>query len=791
MKRQKLIAILLTFAMIFACVPMNSQAVVKRSPRKVVSLSLKTKQGLKKLKKGRYSLSMKQGAKYRIRAVVKVVPDTKKHKKLTYKSSKKSVVSVNSKGIISAKKPGNATITVRSLKPLRGKRKSCTIRVKVSGIQKEEGVTTSSPELTAEPARTEGSNSMTPTKTSETTPTVTPTKMPETTPTMTPAVTPTITPETTPTMTPAVTPTKTPETTPTMTPAVTPTKTPEATPAVTPTKTPKTTPTVTGKPTTSPEFHATEQLTLSADTQMASANAEVLAYNEDGSVTVKLKNQSGGGGIVFYANADKSKVDLSDYTKVIFNITSDTSTGAAFSVYKSNTPGYWNAETEVLGYSSFSSEKGGSTTAYTISGQSEVYGFCIKYNPYGITNPPDEITITIHSITLTRTDVTDVTTNYDPLYQLAAEHGVKFGTVVNPTLLQDKNFARLVKYHFNSITASNEMKAYSLLNQKQSMAAYQSEDSMPVMNYTNADLVMDFAKENGIRVRGHALVWDAGMSDWFFREGYTSDGEYVTQEVAKKRLKSYIAQVVTHFEEKYPGVIYCWDVVNEAIETGNKFEADDPRCVENNIFAQRIGRDYVELSYLYTKEVLDEIRQTIEPTVDIKLFYNDFSTFYSPKREAICELVTSINSYQQDSEGKNVKLCDGVGMQSYIGGYGKQKGCMNEGDIDLVKAAITKFHSLGVEVHVTELAVRNYENTEEIFDTHGAYYEKLFDMYCELNQGEDKPLTSISIWGLTDDPYLKTTDYSYKMNGPYCGILDEGYQAKPALDGLYAALGGK
>ena len=116
---------------------------------------------------------------------------------------------------------------------------------------------------------------------------------------------------------------------------------------------------------------------------------------------------------------------------------------------------------------------------------------------------------------------------------------------------------------------------------------------------------------------------------------------------------------------------------------------------------------------------------------------------------------------------------------------------MNEGDIDLVKAAITKFHSLGVEVHVTELAVRNYENTEEIFDAHGAYYEKLFDMYCELNQGEDKPLTSISIWGLTDDPYLKTTDYSYKMNGPYCGIFDEGYQAKPAMDGLYAALGGK
>ena len=40
--------------------------------------------------------------------------------------------------------------------------------------------------------------------------------------------------------------------------------------------------------------------------------------------------------------------------------------------------------------------------------------------------------------------------------------------------------------------------------------------------------------------------------------------------------------------------------------------------------------------------------------------------------------VSSINSFLPDSNGGYVKLCDGVGMQSYIGGYGQQQGCMNE-----------------------------------------------------------------------------------------------------------------
>lgn len=377
---------------------------------------------------------------------------------------------------------------------------------------------------------------------------------------------------------------------------------------------------------------------------------------------------------------------------------------------------------------------------------------------------------------------------YSTLTELAQKNGFKIGTVVNPWSLSNQKFAEIVKHHFNSITASNEMKAYSMLNQSKSMQAYVDADSAPVLDYTNADIVMEFAKENGIAVRGHTLVWDAGMSDWFFREGYKSNGEYVDQATVRKRMKSYIEQVIFHFEEKYPGIIYCWDVVNEAVDTGKPMDEEDPRCIEENVFSEHAGSDYVELAFQYTYEAIQKVKETIEPDADIKLFYNDFSTFYENKREAICALVKSINEYLPDGEGGYVKLCDGVGMQSYIGGYGSQSGCMNDGDLTLIRDSILAFHELGVEVHVTELAVRNYRDYEN--QKHGTFYGKLFQLYRDLNAGEDKPITSISIWGVTDNPSMSTSDYNYKMNGPYCGIFNEIYEVKPSFRAMFFALGG-
>ncbi len=371
------------------------------------------------------------------------------------------------------------------------------------------------------------------------------------------------------------------------------------------------------------------------------------------------------------------------------------------------------------------------------------------------------------------------------LVTAAQKHGFTFGIVMNQQNLTDGAYQDLLAAECTSVSFGNEMKAYSMLNQ---YGSQNSKNGMPVMNYSIADRMVECAMEQGVKIRGHVLVWDAYMSDWFFREGYKNDGAYVDRDTMLKRVEYYIEEVMTHFEEKYPGVVYCWDVVNEAVGDGNSdYVASDKRHVRtkrdgnDNMFYKIIGDDYVEISFMYAKNTVEKLKAK-NPEVEIALFYNDYSTFYDQKRDAICELVKSINSYDKDASGKYRKLCDGVGMQSYIGGFGQQGGCMNSGDITRIKNAIMKFHDLGVDVHVTEMAARNYDKSQAA--RHAEFCGELFKAYAELN-ADVKRISNITVWGYCDNPYLATTDYSYKMNGPYCGLFNEYYEKK---DSYYKAV---
>ena len=363
----------------------------------------------------------------------------------------------------------------------------------------------------------------------------------------------------------------------------------------------------------------------------------------------------------------------------------------------------------------------------------------------------------------------------EPLYETTARHGFKMGAVISYSDALKASYTDMIKENFNSITASNEFKAYSLLNQAASM---KNENGMPAMNYSQADTIAKFAQENGIGIRGHVLVWDAYMPVWFFKEGYKNDGAFVDSETMKKRLAYYIDEVVSHFEINFPGVVYCWDVVNEAVADGtNECKADDERRVRTsrggttNYFYDVIGPDYVELAFKYARKAVN----TVNP--DIRLFYNDYNTFYSPKKEAIGKLLASIN--------KNEKLCDGLGMQGYVGGYGQQAGCMNPNDIKLFSEAIRFYGEMGLEVHVTELALRNYEKDQAA--KHEDFYESFFRMLAASNS-ENTYLTSVSIWGLIDNPNMSKNDYSYKMNGPYCGIYQYSLWKKPEFYRIIKAL---
>lgn len=359
------------------------------------------------------------------------------------------------------------------------------------------------------------------------------------------------------------------------------------------------------------------------------------------------------------------------------------------------------------------------------------------------------------------------------LCDMAQKYGFKLGACVSYSQLNRASYIKMLAEDFNTTTATNEFKAYSLLNQRKSMEA-----GVPAMSYGQADAIARMAQEKGIGIRGHVLVWDAYMTQWFFREGFKSDGAIVSKEEMEKRLKIYIEDVITHFETEFPGLVYCWDVVNEAVADDaservpeNEFHIRKTRGGSINLFNAIMGPDYVKYAFQCARKTVNKVNP------NIKLFYNDYNTFYQEKRDAIIRMIKYLNAEE--------KLCDGLGMQGYIGGYGQQSGCMNSNDLSLVKTAIKMYSDLGLEVQLTEVAVRNYEKDQ--MEKHAKFYGNLFRaVISAINEGAN--FTGFTIWGISDNPSMPKTDYSYKMNGPYCGLFGQYFEIKDSYKEVYKAL---
>ena len=276
----------------------STKVTVRSISNPKVKKTIKVKVGtpVKKVKVSKKKVTLAKGGTYKIK--VKVSPKKATYKKVSFKSSDKTVVKVSKKGKVTALKEGKAVITVKSKD---GSNKKAKVTITVKGDDGSEESTadpentpteeptlnpeetpseeptlnpeaTPSEEPTLNPEETpsaeptswtweppypwmkptptnEPTNGPTATPTAATTPTnvptATPTKTPTKAPTATPTKAPTATPTKTPTKAPTATPTKTPTKAPTATPTKTPTKAPTATPTKTPTKAPTATPTKT------------------------------------------------------------------------------------------------------------------------------------------------------------------------------------------------------------------------------------------------------------------------------------------------------------------------------------------------------------------------------------------------------------------------------------------------------------------------------------------------------------------------------------------------------------------
>lgn len=306
------------------------------------------------------------------------------------------------------------------------------------------------------------------------------------------------------------------------------------------------------------------------------------------------------------------------------------------------------------------------------------------------------------------------------------------------SLLASPERAAIVERHFDSITAENIMK----------MAYLQPEPGR--YTFDAADRLVAWARERGIRVHGHALVWHKQAPEWMTSyEGEPGELAALLQE--------HVATVATHFS----GRLESWDVVNEA------FSDDEAGSYRDTVWYRFLGPDYIEQAF--------RTARAADPDAD--LYYNDFGISGADGPHKLDRVLRMVDDFLE----RGVPI-DGIGFQMHVD--------HDRPDLATIREAFEKVVSRGLKLRISELDVSvnasgNYSSlTAELADLQRKRYADIVRLYREVVPEAQQG--GITVWGITDgDSWIP----AFKKRRDWPLLYTAGFRAKPALAGLAEGLG--
>ncbi|MDH6115399.1 endo-1,4-beta-xylanase [Kitasatospora sp. MAP12-15] len=299
-----------------------------------------------------------------------------------------------------------------------------------------------------------------------------------------------------------------------------------------------------------------------------------------------------------------------------------------------------------------------------------------------------------------------------------------FGTALTDGDLGVSGETSVAAAQFDMVTPGNEMKWDT------------TEPAPGSYNFGPGDQIVNFAKANGMRVRGHNLVWHAQLPSWVSN----LPGNQV-----QGAMESHITTEAAH----YKGQVYSWDVVNEPF--------NDDGSLRQDAFYNAMGPGYIA----------DALRTAHAADPNAKLYLNDYNIEgENPKSNALYTLASQLKS-------QGVPL-DGIGFESHFI-LGQVPGDM--------QANMQRFANLGLDVAVTEL-----DDRVQLPAGGSALAQQATD-YATVVRGclAVSGCVGVSQWGVDDaHSWIPGTFPGYGAATMY----DDNDQPKPAYGAALSALGG-
>lgn len=334
----------------------------------------------------------------------------------------------------------------------------------------------------------------------------------------------------------------------------------------------------------------------------------------------------------------------------------------------------------------------------------------------------------------------------ETLRSLAEERGRYVGAILNSQWFGGglpAQYEQIHKSEFNAVVAENEMKFDA------------TEPSQNNFNFNNGDKMINYAKQNGMRARGHALAWHSQVPGWV--------NSHQNKQELLGILKNHIEKTVTHFK----GKVDEWDVVNEAV---NDNDPHDWRATSTNsrpgsVWFDNIGAEFLDSAFVWTHQY--------DP--DAELCYNDYNLEQGIEEGSKAGFV--LKQVKRWKEMGIPITC--VGSQTHVEDITTAPEFT--GAAENLRAFAKELAKLGVKLNITELDIgikSGMPVDAAALARQGQFYREFMDVFLEEpNMGE------FVIWGVSDK-----WSWLGGLNRQAGLIFDDNLQKKPAYDSLIASL---
>ena len=406
--------------------------------------------------------------------------------------------------------------------------------------------------------------------------------------------------------------------------------------------------------------------------------------------------------------------------------------------------GGWNsggssdvAESEVL---QVSSEKEGTWIRLAATYETLYVLESIRLNFVPVDNA-QEVEFYVDDINITfgaETKDTKYVSNGESLYKTYKDYFI-VGTELSANMAKNTKFRQITKDNFKSVTAENEAKPNSTLDQAACQELAKTDPTGVAIKTSSFEAIYDWCEAAHIKVRHHTFVWHDQTPGWFFNEGYSDSGAMVNRQVMLGRLRNFFKVTIDTLDQRWPGLVYALDVVNEALPEEGQ--------IRDSNWNKTIGEDYIYQAFVAASQYKTDY---------MDLYYNDYSFEQSqwggPKR-----LQTAVTTDRLLKKGIDEGLIDGIGIQSH---------CLDYGDVDAILECAQISYTAGVKCQLTELDI-NCSGSSEFDNKQKEAYGKLIKGLVKGMDEGTMDVNAVILWGITDDLSWHSTNYPLLFNSDY------------------------